>query len=230
MTSQNHRVLVNLGCGLHAPSGWINIDGSWSAKIAKHDRLKRLLNRAHVLPSVPSGCQWSPNIWVANLCRPLPFTTESVDAVYSSHLLEHLHVEDAKLLAKEIYRILRSGGICRLLVPDGAVAIRDGVLRELSQSDYAHPVPRIDAKARRAINGGLASEHQSLLRQIWGRINDFHSHKYLYNEKSLIALLYWSGFATAEGRLAFESSIPEIHSVELSNRSCDGSLCVEAIK
>jgi len=53
----------------------------------------------------------------------LPFPDESVDYLYSSHLLEHLSKEDANKLLKEAYRVLKKGGVIRICVPDLEYAI-----------------------------------------------------------------------------------------------------------
>lgn len=47
--------------------------------------------------------------------RRLPFDDESLDFVFSSHVLEHI-VEDREALA-EIYRVLRPGGLAITMVP-----------------------------------------------------------------------------------------------------------------
>ncbi len=48
---------------------------------------------------------------------PLPFETGSYQGAFSEHTLEHLYLDDAKFLLKEIYRILKNGAIFRCTVP-----------------------------------------------------------------------------------------------------------------
>jgi predicted SAM-dependent methyltransferase len=50
--------------------------------------------------------------------KPLPFETGHVDVCYASHVLEHLSRPNARNLLRECYRVLRSGGVARLAVPD----------------------------------------------------------------------------------------------------------------
>jgi predicted SAM-dependent methyltransferase len=50
--------------------------------------------------------------------RPLPYPAGTFDAVYSSHVLEHLTPADGKSLLQEKWRVLKPGGICRVVVPD----------------------------------------------------------------------------------------------------------------
>ena len=47
-----------------------------------------------------------------------PYPDNTFDAIYSSHVLEHLTVKEANALLKEVYRVLKKGGIFRIVVPD----------------------------------------------------------------------------------------------------------------
>ena len=55
---------------------------------------------------------------VHDLRLGFPFGNESYDAVYGSHVLEHLQPEEADFVLGECYRVLKSGGIVRIVVPD----------------------------------------------------------------------------------------------------------------
>ena len=61
------------------------------------------------------------DVW-ADLRNPLPFTTSSVDAVYSHHVIEHL--PDLELHFQEVFRCLKPGGIYRVGGPNGDAAIK----------------------------------------------------------------------------------------------------------
>ncbi len=82
--------MLNIGCGNHYNNGWINIDiNSKAESVLKHD-----------------------------LRKGLPFPDNYFDAVYSSHLLEHLTKEEAKKKLLEERRVLKNNGIIRIVVPD----------------------------------------------------------------------------------------------------------------
>ena len=53
-----------------------------------------------------------------NLSRRFRFNDGSVDAIYSSHVFEHLSRRNALKAATESFRVLRPGGIFRVAVPD----------------------------------------------------------------------------------------------------------------
>lgn len=59
-----------------------------------------------------------PHVRIHNVCKGLPFPDETFDAVYHSHLLEHLPREAASPFTQECYRVLKGGGVIRIAVPD----------------------------------------------------------------------------------------------------------------
>jgi SAM-dependent methyltransferase len=83
--------LLNLGCGKHFHSDWTNMD----------------------------CVQADPSIMVHDLRQRLPFPDETFDAVYHSHVLEHLPREKAFPFIRECFRVLKGpGGLLRVVVPD----------------------------------------------------------------------------------------------------------------
>lgn len=48
----------------------------------------------------------------------LPFTDGSIEVIYSSHLIEHLDNEACRRLFREWYRILKKGGVLRVVAPN----------------------------------------------------------------------------------------------------------------
>lgn len=82
--------LINLGCGNNHHPGWINVD-------------------------FVSTCK---DVIAHNLLFGIPFKDDSFDVVYNSHLLEHFPKKEAILFLKECFRVLKSGGIIRIAVPD----------------------------------------------------------------------------------------------------------------
>jgi SAM-dependent methyltransferase len=96
-------ILVNIGCGGVYHLGWINLDFSPVGQgVRPYDARKRL-----------------------------PFADASVDAVYHAHLLEHLESDDARQFLIECHRVLRPGGVVRVVVPD-LEGIAQAYLRELA--------------------------------------------------------------------------------------------------
>ena len=81
---------LNIGCGCRYNSSWVNIDINPVDKdVIGYDINKRI-----------------------------PFTDNSFDVVYHSHLLEHIPKKRAVGFIKDCVRILRPRGIMRIVVPD----------------------------------------------------------------------------------------------------------------
>ena len=85
---------LNLGCGHSCPPGWMNIDSSFGATLAQHPSLRRFLHA--VLPArlLPAS-NWPSNVRRMDLTRGIQLEDGTVDAVYTSHFLEHLPRERA---------------------------------------------------------------------------------------------------------------------------------------
>ncbi|MEW6237616.1 MAG: methyltransferase domain-containing protein [Candidatus Omnitrophota bacterium] len=84
------KTLLNLGCGKRYHPDWINID------LASRD----------------------PNVIAYDLSQGIPFGDGSMDAVYHSHMLEHLRRSDARFCLLECFRVLKPGGVIRIATPD----------------------------------------------------------------------------------------------------------------
>ena len=68
------------------------------------------------------------DVW-ADLRNPLPFHTETLDAIYSHHVIEHL--PDIHFHLKEVFRCLKPGGVYRIGGPNGDSAISKFVENDL---------------------------------------------------------------------------------------------------
>ncbi len=93
---------LHLGCGMNIVDGWINLDGSWNARLAKHPNLKRLLKFFRIFPASLANIPWNTEILIHDLRKPLPFHDNYFSAIYASHLLEHLYLEQAKHFTKGV--------------------------------------------------------------------------------------------------------------------------------
>lgn len=82
--------LLNFGCGSVFHPDWVNLDTTPAA----------------------------PGVIAHDLRHGMPFPDESFDGVYGSHVLEHLQPLEAKRTLAECFRVLRPGGVVRLVVPN----------------------------------------------------------------------------------------------------------------
>lgn len=66
-----------------------------------------------------------PGVLVHDLMKPLPFPDEEFEVVYQSDVLEHLPKRYAPIFIKGCCRVLKTGGIMRVAVPDLESVTRD---------------------------------------------------------------------------------------------------------
>src|ERR1700733_13711284 len=98
---------VQYGCGTWVPEGWLNFDVSPTVRIQKIPLIGRRL----------APMRFPDEVRYGDICKGLPVSDGSVDGVYSSHVLEHLALEDMKLALRNTRKMMRAGGIFRLVIP-----------------------------------------------------------------------------------------------------------------
>lgn len=59
-----------------------------------------------------------PNVRTHDLRRKLPLPDDCFDAVYANHVIEHLSPAEGERFTAELWRVLKPGGICRMVTPD----------------------------------------------------------------------------------------------------------------
>jgi predicted SAM-dependent methyltransferase len=231
--SANSPLRLNLGCGLNAPPGWTNIDGSWNARLAKHPLLRRALSRVALVPRDKLEVPWSSSIVVHNIRKRLPFREGSAAAIYASHVLEHLYREEGQRLMAECFRVLQAGGVLRVVVPDlRAIAeeyVGNGASKKKSaDSESLRPAELFN---QRLMMRWPTPASSNLFYRIYTSWEDFHSHKWMYDADSLAGLFVSAGFVQVERRNCHDSRIGDIRQVEDPSRILDGEgVCVEGVK
>jgi predicted SAM-dependent methyltransferase len=109
--------LLNVGCGSVFHPTWVNLD---------------LVSN-------------SVDVQAFDIRQGFPFPNSTFDACYSSHLLEHFTLEEARSFIEECFRVLKPGGILRVVVPD-LEGITKSYLLALNQvkSGLVEAVPNYD--------------------------------------------------------------------------------------
>lgn len=227
----NHSKKLHLGCGLNTPQGWINLDGSWNAWVAKHPSLRYLLKMVRIIPPAQLDIPWSPEILVHDVRKGLPFEQDSLDVIYASHFLEHLYFVEAQRLLKECYRVLRPGGIIRMVVPD----LRAIIFEYLGQGQLGRIPQGISNPADICVYRLLLRDREppsgNLVYRIYNALKDFHSHKWMYDAESLIRHFESAGFIDVREETFLQSRIEGIEKIESADRVLNGAgICVEGIK
>jgi len=106
-------VKLNIGCFINMfYYGWINIDILDLSDFAKRN--------CYIFRQL-------------DVREGLPYDDNSVDYIFSSHMIEHLTDEEGMKFLKECYRVLKPGGVLRLATPHARQLMADymsGYIRE----------------------------------------------------------------------------------------------------
>jgi len=144
-------------------------------------------------------------LW-ANGIKRIPENDSSVDVVYSCHMVEHIEKGNVALFFKEARRILKSGGIIRLAVPNLKYQV-DSYIK--------------DGDADKFIESTLLTRKnpKTLIEKIKYLIIGDRNHQWMYDGKSICKLLSSSGFK--EPRILEEglTTIPDSGMLDLKERS-----------
>jgi len=208
---------VNIGCGATPTPGWKNYDNSQTIRVTKIPILIRVFSSLKLLSTKQK--QYSEflkanSINFADARRHIPETSDSVDVVYSSHMLEHLDRREASAFLAEAKRVLKSGGVLRLAVP-GLRQIVENYLKSDDADGFM-----IETRLQRTSLKSISDKFKFLI------VGD-RGHKFLYDEKSLVKLLGNAGFIEVAALPPGVTNIPDPGELNLEERIPE-SIFVEA--
>jgi len=194
---------LQLGCFDQALDGWTNTDVTPHLFVARVPGLASMLWRMGLMAALRYD-QHRQGIFrrvrYMNVTKRFPFRDSSFAFVYTSHMLEHLAPSDAEFCLREVNRVLRPGGVLRILVPD-----LDDLVRRFRPDQADHFVEELfESRQKNAKN----------------------RHHWHYNETSLSGLLRAVGFADVQ-RCAFrQGRCPDLDRLDIRPQS----LFVEATR
>ena len=143
---------LNIGCGTLPLQGWINID----------------------LIGLPVDLIW-------DIRYPLPFGTNTVDAIFHEHVIEHLNPLHGYSLLKDCYRMLKPGGIMRIVAPDA--------------SKYLHSYIDREHQFLKAWRPGRLRPLMALQEEFYG-----FGHRAIYDSDTMALFCNVAGFSIIESR------------------------------
>ena len=202
--------MAGLSSDLGSSARWrpvgTNVDFSWLLRLGRHRWLCRLLHRIGLISDdrLARIESLDRDIVLWDLSRGIPFPAQTFDCVYHCHVLEHIDREGAPGFIRECYRVLKPGGIIRIVVPDLEQLTRNylGVLDNWPErgtlADHSFATEEIfDQMVRRQPK--IREQQNFLNRLIEGVLvgNTARSgtmHRWMYDRVSLAQLLSEAGF------------------------------------
>lgn len=191
MTALSRR--LHLGAFDQVQAGWVNTDITPHLFVARVPGLPRLLHRLGLIAPERYAAYRTGQfraLRYLDVTRRFRFPDSCFEAVYASHLLEHLDADVAEQMLREVHRVLRRGGIVRLAVPD-----LDAVVAHYDPADPE------------SFLSGIYEAHSA-------RRSGSSRHRWQYNARSLEALLRRVGFDQIERREYRQGRCPDVEAIE----------------
>lgn len=206
MSNDDH---VQFGCGHSAPEGWLNFDASPTLRMERLPLIGRFCrkNRTRFPAAVRYG----------DITKGLGIPDESCTAVYCSHVLEHLSLESLREALTNVHKMMKPGGVFRLVLPDLEEAIRQYTIDSSDQAAVSFMKTTMLGK-------------ENTTRSLRGMIIDHFgnsSHLWMWDFKSLRSELSAAGFSDIRRAVFGDGEDPLFAEVEEAARweNCLGIEC-----
>lgn len=202
---------VQFGCGICAPTTWLNFDAGPAFWIEKNlPFLKPALLRRG-FPDYPA------NIRYGNVIVGLPVPSGSARAVYCSHVLEHLALNEFRQALRNVYSYLVPGGTFRAVQPD---------LEWLANSYLSSTDSEAASRFMRDSDLGVPEQKAGMggvLKLLFGR----SAHLWMWDFKNMARELEAAGFTEIRRAQCRDNPEPRFHDVEEFSRweNCLGIEC-----
>ena len=239
-------VVLNLGCGSRTSPHCVNVD--WSPYLRlKRSRLGSALAAVALQGQRSERFQaLDDDVVVYDLRRGLPAAYGSVDAVYHSHVVEHLDRPLVDGFMSNVWRALRPGGIHRVVVPDLEAPCR----RYLAHLDSCTNHPELAGEHDRYVSviieqmvrrEATGTRQQPPVRRFLESLvlgdarRRGETHQWMYDRVNLCAALADAGFSNIRTVDCRTSAIPgwdriDLDRLDTGEEYIAGSLYMEATK
>ena len=179
-------IKLHLGCGRNIINGWINADSDKSLRRCKY----------------------------LDVTEKFPYEDNSVDYIFSEHMIEHISLQDGKFMLEESFRVLKNDGKIRISTPDLKFFIelyndnKTDLQKKYIDYNVNHPAYDVfTAIDTYVINNFVRA---------WG-------HVFIYDKKVLKDLLESVGFTKVKSYLINESEDENLKDLE----NCSDSVNVK---
>lgn len=137
------------------------------------DKLKGFLN-TDIIGKIP-----------INMAKKLPFPTDSVDIIFSCHVIEHLYYKQFRAFMKESSRILKDGGLHIIMTPS---------LTRLIDALYNNKELKLKLLKGHEKLAGIELDAALFLNRM---MNTYYGHKFLHDLESISRVAKASGYSSS---------------------------------
>ena len=203
---------LHYGCGLDTGEGWHNCDASPTLRLQRLP-VVGLLFKKWLKPRFPDAVHYG------DIVRGIDVAPGSCDAIYCSHILEHLALEDLRVALRHTHACLKPGGLFRVVVPDFAQQVL---------AYQSNPNPEALSNFLRYTYLGRDKRPKGIKAFIREYFGNSH-HLWMWDEKGLAAELREAGFTSIRRCQAGDSANKAFLAVENPDRFI-GGLALECYK
>ena len=130
-----------------------------------------------------------------NMAKKLPFPTDSVDVIFSCHVIEHLYYKQFRTFMKESSRILKDGGLHIIMTPS--------LTRLIDALYYNKELKPILLKGHEKL-AGIELDPATFLNRM---MNTYYGHRFLHDLESVSRVAKSSGYSNS--KIISISEIPD---------------------
>lgn len=177
-------VYVQIGCGFRPFPQWTNID-------------------------IVHG--YADILW--DVRKSLPFKTESVEAIFCEHVIEHLTKDQGRILLSECFRVLKKNGVARFSTPDAEKYLNSYV----NKDDFFTKLPLFQGQQIPRID---------IINHV---MRENGSHLWIYDEESLRLAFHNAGFIDIYQKSFGDSTLLLMKNLDCIDRRME-SLYIEGVK
>jgi predicted SAM-dependent methyltransferase len=188
-------LLVNIGCGERGKPGWENVDLFQSPRV---------------------NC-------VCDCRKGLPFGDNAVKGIFTEHFFEHIdYTEEVPFFLSECHRVLRPGGVIRIIVPDAEKYVRAYCAEGWEELVSVRPLNRDHSDVH------FGSKFNTKMEVLNAMFRQYFEHKFAYDFSTLEFVMRRYGFSDIHNQRFGKSALPEL-AIDSPDRASE-SLYVDAVK
>lgn len=187
---------LELGAGGNGKPGWLSTD------LAEHEN--------------PNGT-FTHGLDVRS---PFPIKEHTFDYIYSEHMIEHLDFRSGVFMLKQCFRILKAGGVMRIVTPS-----IEFLLKVLSPNRSSFEQTYVDWSVQNFVPEAFAYTDAFFLNNFmraWG-------HRFIFDQKTLRYALEQAGFQRIADCEIGASEHPALSNLEFQERLPTGFLALESM-
>jgi predicted SAM-dependent methyltransferase len=181
---------LHIGGGWHRLDGWLNTD-----------------------------IELIPGVMRMDATQHFPFADRTFDYIYSEHMIEHVPYRKGILMLQECHRVMRDGGVIRVITPNLAAIV--GLYQSELCADQQEYLSWFCQTFARGYPCSPVSAINAMFRQ-WG-------HQFIYDEKTLADSMLAAGFGSIERCALGESRHIDLQGMENQQRYPKGLLNFESV-